>query len=47
LCEPLNKLAFITEVGGIEILGETASARCYSGQIMFREDGGIRKFVGI
>jgi hypothetical protein len=27
--------------------GRNGFGRCYSGQIMFREDGSIRKFVGI
>ncbi len=47
LWEPLSRMAYFTEVAAIELRVDHASARCYSRQIMFRKDGGIRKFVGL
>ena len=47
LWEPLSKIAFFTEVAAIELHDDHARARCYSRQIMFRKDGGVRKFVGL
>jgi ketosteroid isomerase-like protein len=43
----LKKMAYFTEVAGIEVDGDVAKARCYSRQIMFRKDGGVGKVVGL
>lgn len=47
LWEPLNRMAYFTEVAGINVNGDEASARCYSRQIMFRKDGTVTKIVGL
>jgi ketosteroid isomerase-like protein len=47
LWEPLVKMAYFTEVAGIVVDGDEASARCYSRQIMFRKDGDVHKVVGL
>jgi len=47
LWEPLNKMAYFTEVAAIDVNGDEASARCYSRQIMFRRDGTVNKIVGL
>ena len=47
LWEPLTRMAYFTEVGAISVIGDQASARCYSRQIMFRKDGGVNKLAGL
>ena len=47
LWEPLNRMAYFTEVAAIKVTGDTATARCYSRQIMFQKDGAVRKFAGL
>ena len=47
LWEPLKRMAYFTEVAGIEVDGDRARARCYSRQIMFRKDGSVGKIVGL
>ena len=47
LWEPLNRLAYFTEVAAIKVTGDMATARCYSRQIMFQKDGAVRKFAGL
>jgi ketosteroid isomerase-like protein len=47
LWAPLNRMAYFTEVAAIKVTGDTATARCYSRQIMFQKDGAVRKFAGL
>ena len=47
LWEPLIRMAYFTEVAAIKVTGDTATARCYSRQIMFQKDGAVRKFAGL
>ncbi len=47
LWEPLNRMAYFTEVAAIHVDGDQARARCYSRQIMFRKDGGVAKIAGL
>ncbi len=44
--ESMEKMAFFTEIGAIEVRGETANARCYCREILFLKDGRVRKVVG-
>lgn len=43
----LDKLAFFTEIGVIEVQGDQAITRCYCREILFLKDGGVRKVVGV
>lgn len=43
---PVDKLAFFSEVGAIEVDGDRATARCYCREILQLQDGGLRKLVG-
>jgi len=44
--ESLEKMAFFTEIGAIEVHGKAANARCYCREILFLRDGSVRKLVG-
>jgi ketosteroid isomerase-like protein len=39
-------MGFFTQVGAIEVQGDSATARCYCREILLNEDGAIRKLVG-
>ena len=43
----LKSLGFFTEASAIRLERDHATARCYSRQIMFQRDGGVRKIVGV
>ena len=43
----LDRMAFFTEIGAIEVEGARARARCYCREILFLKRGGIRKVVGV
>lgn len=43
----LDRLAFFTEIGVIEVHGDRATARCYCREILFLKGGGVRKVVGV
>jgi ketosteroid isomerase-like protein len=43
----MNKLAFFTEVGAIEVRGDRAIARSYCREIVVLKRGGIRKVIGV
>ena len=44
--ESMERMAFFTEVGAIDVEGDRAKARCYCREILFFKDGSIRKIVG-
>jgi uncharacterized protein (TIGR02246 family) len=39
------KMGFFNEIGAIEVDGDRATARCNVREIVFMEDGGVRKLV--
>lgn len=43
----LQRMAFFSEIGAIEVDGDTATARCYCREIMERKDGKRWKVVGV
>ncbi|MDE2597303.1 MAG: nuclear transport factor 2 family protein [Sphingomonadales bacterium] len=43
----LESMAFFTEVGGIEVNGDHAAARCYCREIMTLKGGGLWKVTGV
>ena len=42
----MEKMAFFTEFGAIEVDGDHARARCYCREILLLKDGAVRKLVG-
>jgi ketosteroid isomerase-like protein len=42
----LESMAFLAEVGSIEVEGDQARARVYCREILFLRGGGVRKVVG-
>lgn len=43
----LDRMAFFTEVGAIEVDGDRATARAWCREILFLKGGGVRKVVGV
>ena len=43
----LDKMAFFTEIGPIEVAGDRATARSHCREILFLKGGGRRKVVGL
>jgi uncharacterized protein (TIGR02246 family) len=43
----LDRMAFFTEVGAIEVDGDRATARAWCREILLLKGGGIRKVVGV
>jgi ketosteroid isomerase-like protein len=43
----LDRMAFITQVGSVEVDGERATARCYCLEIFRLRDGDVHKLVGM
>jgi ketosteroid isomerase-like protein len=43
----LDRMAFFTEIGAIEVEGDRAKVRCYCREILFLKRGGVRKVVGV
>lgn len=42
----IERMAFFSEVGAIDVDGDTATARCYCREIIERKDGKVWKVVG-
>lgn len=45
--EPLERMAFFSEIGAIEVDGDRATARSYCREILALKGGGVRKVVGV
>jgi ketosteroid isomerase-like protein len=43
----LERMAFFTEIGAIEVSGDTATARVYCREIIHPKGGGLWKVVGV
>lgn len=43
----IERMAFFSEVGAIQVEGDAATARCYCREIIERKDGKIWKVVGL
>lgn len=43
----LDRMAFFTEIGAIEVAGDRASARSYCREILLLKGGDLRKVVGV
>jgi ketosteroid isomerase-like protein len=43
----LDRMAFFSELGALEVRGERATARCYCREIMVLKGGGLWKVVGV
>lgn len=43
----IERMAFFSEIGAIQVDGGTATARCYCREIIERKDGRIWKVVGL